>query len=239
MPNDFTFYGDLVGTSSLYATSPKEAARRLDSYYDTVFEGLRSYYEFNQNRKVNMYSDSIVVTGDRPDLFIEVMAPVYCNLVKDGLLLRGGLVSGRLNFEFRITVNNFKKRLPSSDVLARAVSLEKKVKGSRLILENKIAQKILGKCPEWITLDGYARNPKNGNKDLCLQRALAPAFRDDGAYEVLYPVIGLLEEEVIEKRIAEFDYLIETLPKEIAPHYTETKNLYQHSHRRLLHQRGN
>ena len=235
--SDFTYYGDLVGMSSLYAASPNEAYKRLNTYYNTTFFGLSSYYEANQTRKVEMYSDSIVVRGDSPGIFIETLACVYGSLLKDGLLLKGGLVSGRFEYDVRIQADNYQKKLPNSDVLARAVSLEKKVKGSRLIVESEVAHELLQRCPEWITLEGYLRNPKLGNRDLKLQRSLIP-LPDGSAYEVLYPVIEAPEEAIVDKRISELDYMITALPKEVSVHHTETKRLYEHSRKRLAHQMG-
>jgi hypothetical protein len=42
--NEFTFYGDLVGISSLYAATPKGAYNALNDYYNIVFHGLDAYY---------------------------------------------------------------------------------------------------------------------------------------------------------------------------------------------------
>jgi hypothetical protein len=234
----FTYFGDLVGIKSLYATSPKQAYERLNEYYNTAFYGLTSYYDNHPDRKVEMYSDSIVVTGDSPELFIENLACVYVTLHGHGLFLRGGLVPGRLEWDVRIQADNYRKNLPKSDVLAQAVSLEQKVKGSRFIVHNEIAHQLLSCCPEWITLDGYARTPKIGDPDLRLQRSLIP-LPDGSAYEVLYPVVASTEHANIERRISELNYMIAALPQEISVHHTETKRLYEHSRIRLAHQKGN
>jgi len=69
---EFTFYADLVGTSALYASSPDQAYRKLNEYYNEVFHGLSAYYTGNVNRKVEMYSDSLVVTGDDPQIFLSI-----------------------------------------------------------------------------------------------------------------------------------------------------------------------
>jgi len=119
--------GDLVGISSLYASSPKGAYNALNDYYNEVFFSLQDYYTGKVQRKIEMFSDCLIITGNDPDAFINSMSAVYGNLISKGLLLRGGMVTGSLDFDLSVTVSNFTKRLPSTDVLARAVSLERMV----------------------------------------------------------------------------------------------------------------
>ena len=229
---DFTFYADLVGISALYAASPSHAYEKLNEYYNTVFHGLAAYYNGVNTRKVEMYSDSLVVSGDNPELFISTMAPVYMTLLSKGLLLRGGMVLGHLNFDVRITTQNFQKSLPDSDVLARCVVLERKVKGARFLVSTDIAEPFFDAIRNWLTLQGYATDRRRGVSELLLQRSLVP-LTDGTAYELLFPVLALSEAEIIKKRVDEMTYQIKQLPRDISTHYSETKTLLLHSKERL------
>jgi hypothetical protein len=235
--NEFTFYGDLVGISSLYAATPKGAYNALNDYYNIVFHGLDAYYHGHPDRKVEMFSDSIVVTGDDPCLFVQTMAPVYSNLLAKGLLLRGGMAEGKLDFDMRVTVQNFRKMLPRTDVLAKAASLERKVKGCRFLIDTKLANHLMRPCPEWLSLAGYARDPKAGQSEWVLQRALAP-LPDGSSWEVLFPLLAELEDELIAKRQDEMDYLALAAGKDISAHFADTKSMLEHSKVRLKHHRG-
>lgn len=235
--SDFTFYADLVGISSLYATSPRQAYKKLNEYYNEVFHGLSAYYRGSGTRRVEMYSDSLVVTGDDPHEFLTTLAPVYMKLLSKGLLARGGIVSGKLNFEMRITTDNFQKNLPDSDVLARCVSLERKVKGARIVIEKEIGEAYFKNYPDWLTLHGYVSNPRRGQKELVTQRSIVP-LPDGSAFEFLYPVAATEDDTLIERRKDELDYMIGALPREVSAHHSETKRLLEHSQRRLLDHNG-
>ncbi len=229
---EFTFYADLVGISALYAASPTHAYEKLNEYYNDVFHGLDAYYVAGTDRKVEMYSDSLVVSGYDPQLFLSTVAPVYMTLLSKGLLLRGGMVRGRLNFDVRITTTNFSKNLPDSDVLARCVAMERKVKGARLVMSSEIAEPFFGNCRDWLTLQGYASNRRLGNTDIALQRSIIP-LPDGSAYELLFPVLALFEESIIDMRIGEMNYLIKQLPRDISSHHAETKSLLIHGKERI------
>jgi len=153
-------------------------------------------------------------------------------LLKKGLLLRGGIVEGPLTFDLRITTSNFQKNLPNSDVLARCVAMEKKVKGARLVLSTEIAEPFFEVCLDWLTLQGYASDPHRGNADLLLQRSLVP-LPDGSAYDLLFPVLALSEDAIIDKRIKEMNYLIKHLPRDISKHHLDTKALLRHSKVRI------
>lgn len=79
----FTFYGDLVGISSAYEASPEGAYQKLHEYYNEMFVGLTAYYEGYPERHVEMFSDSIVVSGDDPLEFLCTIAPVYMKLLSN------------------------------------------------------------------------------------------------------------------------------------------------------------
>jgi hypothetical protein len=229
---DFTFYADLVGISALYAASPTHAYEKLNEYYNTVFYGLSAYYDGVATRKVEMYSDSLVVSGDDPQLFLSTMAPVYMTLLSKGLLLRGGMVRGRLGFDVRITTQNFQKSLPDSDVIARCVALERKVKGARFLVSSDIAESFFQTIRTWLTLQGYAADRRPGISELLLQRALVP-LADGTAYELLFPVLALTEADTIKRRVEEMNYQIKQLPRDVSAHHSDTKTLLLHSEERL------
>jgi len=229
---DFTFYGDLVAISSIYAAAPKMAYEKLNIYYNEVFHGLHDFYTGHSDREIEMFSDSLVVKGPDFDDFVTAIAPIYMNLLAKGLMLRGALVRGRLTYDVRLEKENFSKRLPDSDVLARAVALERKVKGARFVVEHEIADQYLLHYPDWHTLHGYSANRRLGQRDVGIQRALVP-LPDGGAYEFLYPVIADQDKVTLENRISESDYIASALPAEFSVHYVETKRILKHSLERL------
>ncbi len=236
-PISFTYYGDLLGISNLYTGNPAKAYEALNQYDNEVYLGLEPYFQGHQSRQVEMFSDSLIVTGDDPVEFLSTMAPVYCNLLAKGLFLRGGIVEGLLEKDLRMTTSNFRKNLPTTDVLARAVRLEHKVKGARLVVEQKLALQLIQPQENWMTLVDYARDPKSGERDLLFQRAIVPL--DDGsASEVLYPLLAELDDETVSRRVKELAYLKVATAPEIAKHYEETDRLLKHSRMRLAHHRG-
>jgi hypothetical protein len=236
--NDFTFYGDLVAISSIYAAAPQTAYKHLNTFYNEVFFGLEGFYKDHADREIEMFSDSLVVKGPDFHDFVTVIAPIYMNLLAKGLMLRGALVRGRLKYDVRLEKVNFSKRLPDSDVLARAVALERKVKGARFVVEREIAELYLHGYPEWHTLHGYCTNRRLGQHDLSIQRALVP-LPDGGAYEFLYPVIADQDKATLESRMSESDYIASALPAEFSVHYVETKRMLKHSLERLNDSRRN
>jgi hypothetical protein len=234
----FTFYADLVGISSLYAASSEQAYKKLNEYYNEVFFGLTAFYEGKPDVQVEMFSDSMVVRGglDACD-FMKIISPVYVNLLSKGLLLRGAVVEGNLKYDARLTAENFQKQLPDSDVLARCVCLEKKVKGARLVIEKKIAEPFFANHQDWLTLHGYSANRRTGDALAVMQRSIIP-LPDGEAYELLYPVVANTDILSINKRIEELDYIMSALPHEVSVHHAETKRILVHSKIRLNDQNG-
>src|SRR5262249_38588432 len=147
---------------------------------------LASYDQGKANREVYMFSDSLIVTGDDSTAFVSSICSVYLTLLNSSLLLRGAMVSGRLQFDPRQTRDNFQKMLPQNDTLARANALKELVKGARLVGDVEIAERLLGPRRDWLTEQGYIRNPAPETATL-LQRSIAP-LGGTGAFEVLYPV---------------------------------------------------
>ncbi len=133
-----------------------------------------------------MFSDSLVVTGDDSGAFVGSVCGVYLALLNSSLLLRGGMVSGRLEFDPRQTRSHFQKMLPQNDTLARANALEKSVKGARLVIDSEIAHRLIEPRRDWLTLQGYITNPMP-ETDMALQRSIVP-LGNSGGFEILYPV---------------------------------------------------
>lgn len=231
----FTYYGDLVGIKALYKKGSQSAYNKLSDYYNTVFHGLEAYHSANKdNRKVTMFSDSLLVTGDDPAAFIRALAPVYNTLAAKELLLRGGMVKGRLTKDARLETSNFEKFLPDSDVLARAASMESEVKGARFLLDHQMAKLMIQPKAEWLTIEGYESNPDEENRDLAFQRSIVPV-KDCDCYEILYPLLDDLEGEIYARRIAQLAKLEEAVPEHAKPHYSETSKVFECSKKRLLH----
>ena len=154
----FTFYGDLLGISGYYRTSPKKAYKKLNDFYSTAFNYLQHYCNRHHNVEVNMFSDCILIWGDNAAEIIEQLQGLYIALISKELLLRGAIVSVTLSIDPRMTLTNFRKFLPDNDALARAVGLENTQKGARLLIENSLAVQLLGSVDIWLTPDGYQQN---------------------------------------------------------------------------------
>ena len=117
----------------------------------------------NENVKVNMFSDSIFIWGDEPIAILKELQKVYIKLIHKGFLLRGAIVKGKLEYDPRIELSNYKKDLPEDDTLAKAVGLEKSQKGARLLIEAGLATELLSHKMEWLTIDGYIRDIQKSN----------------------------------------------------------------------------
>jgi hypothetical protein len=105
---DFTFYGDLLGIGSAYKLGPKAAYDKLNEFYNATFRILPN----NQHTDVEMFSDSLLIKGNDLLSNLRPIAELFKTLVRNGLLLRGAVVKGRLTYDARITRPNFEKRLP-------------------------------------------------------------------------------------------------------------------------------
>ena len=232
----FTYYGDLVGIKALYKRGSSSAYNKLSDYYNMVFHGLSAYHTANTDkRKITMFSDSLLVTGDDPAAFIQTLAPVYNTLVGKELLLRGGMVKGQLTKDARLETNNFEKFLPESDVLARAASMETEVKGARFLIDRELAEIVIQPKQDWITEAGYDADPERGNSDFCMQRSIV-TIPDSNHFEILYPMLDFLEPEIFEARFKQLNTIKSTVSKNVKPQYTETIKVYEQSKARLEHQ---
>jgi len=181
---EYTYYGDLLGIGKYYRLNKDVARDKLSGFYNNAFHYFKQLC-YDRRARVEMYSDSIVITGD--DVFdaLEIMNDLYIDCLKDGLFLRGAVVKGKLRYESRFTIDDFDKRLPVEDMLARAVGLEKLYKGSRLIVENELARDIFSNRPEWLTHEGYYKNPRCNSREEEILRKVCPT-PDNEHYEMLY-----------------------------------------------------
>jgi len=156
---EFTYYGDLLGTSGFYKLGTKNAYNKLDDFYRTTFDHLSDYCDNHEAEvQANLFSDSLVIWGEDHRAILKILNRLYQELIKQGLLLRGSIVKGKLKFEPRFELKNFVKQLPKTDVLARALGLEGSFKGARLIIESPLAEELFEGTPNWATIDGYFRN---------------------------------------------------------------------------------
>ncbi|MCK4796833.1 MAG: hypothetical protein KAT05_05585 [Spirochaetes bacterium] len=132
------------------------------------------------------------------------------------------MVEGKLDFDPRIDLENLKKNLPKTDVLFRAVQLEKNTKGARLLIENGLAQKIIPN--NMYTFDDYVRNVRNipeGN----ISRNIV-YNNDSQAYEYFWPLDYILEINELENNLKNNEYFV---PKHAIPHLSETQKLFNKS----------
>jgi len=232
----WTYYGDLLGVSNYYKLSPTRAYNRLNDFYNTTFDTLEQLCRRNPDAvDVHMLSDSILMTGAGMLLeALELLQQVYLRLAKKNLLLRGAFVEGKLRFDPRLTLRNFRKQLPTDDTLARAVGLASTRKGARLLVESSVAERILesGQCEEWVSIEGYVRDPRRSDDVPSILRRIA-STPDCGAHELLYfwasrsvdsvqpDDIGLIRESLLE--------IQKMVGAELSVHYKETIALLERS----------
>jgi len=159
---EFTYYGDLLGVSNYYALGADIAYKKLNNFYNITFNTLRPFCDRHiGNVNIDMFSDSLLIRGciDASELLGELQN-LYLNLIEKDILLRGALVKGRLEWDVRITLENFHKSLPRDDYLAKSMSLQKGFSGARLLIDNQLARDIFrhNNCQDWATFEGYANS---------------------------------------------------------------------------------
>lgn len=231
---EFTYYGDLLGIAGFYRLNPGVAKEKLDQFYDITFTSLSEYCRENSLASVAMYSDSLLFYGDDLRTALEQLHSLYAKLLDKGLLLRGAVIKGKLQFEPRLTYENYEKRLPQDDTLARAMGLESTKKGARLLIENQLAAELLDRYPEWLTQEGYVMSFDNSHyakvpEDSVLRR-ISPTPEQD-TYEYLYFWISEghrvylnLEREL---RVKDLEVLKAMTSESISAHYKETIDLFR------------
>ena len=225
----FTFYGDLLGISNAYKLSPDAAYEKLNRFYNLCFHYLRRACEGSQTN-VNLFSDSIFFWGDNQELAIQSLKRLYTHLTSEGVLLRGAIVRGKLEFDPRFTVENFEKNLPKGDILPRAVGFASSCKGARLIIDREIAHSLLPSV-EWHTIEGYLHH-HHRYQDIPrfdLRRFICP-MPDGTAYELLYfyPIQHEAPEDY-EAAIRLLRSISKMASKELTEHYSETISVIERS----------
>ena len=179
----FTYFGDLLGMAAAYRLSAKAAYRTLDTFYNEAFHRL-SLLCGERSTQVTMFSDSLLVWGDTFKEALPILGEVRDTLLAKGILLRGGMVSGRLEFEPRYTMENFRKMLPRDDVLARAVGLHATQKGARLLIESSLVEELLQDHPWWLVPEGQLFEAPDDTPPAGIARRIVPT-RDRRSYELL------------------------------------------------------
>ncbi|MDP8213125.1 MAG: hypothetical protein P9X22_07565, partial [Candidatus Zapsychrus exili] len=238
----FTFYGDLLGTAKLYNINEQLAKRKLDNFYDIVFNKFKTI-ESEEGIKGWLFSDSFFVTGTKLRKAIEIIGAIYYSLFHEDIYLRGAIVGGELEFDPKIELSNLTKQLPKTDVLFRAVTLEKSVKGIRFVIEKNLAIRMLPK--EWLTDDLYKNNVTlegYGKYDFRRKIVLSSEWH---AYEYLWS-FHLNPSELFSDGVAKFirrlnispyEVIEEKLlqvPKDVRIHLEETKGLLKRSSLRFV-----
>ena len=227
----FTFYGDLLGISSLYKLSAAVAHEKLNEFYNTTFFSIDDTWERQYQIRTLMFSDSLLITGNAPlESALEKLLLVYMKLLHKGLLLRGAIVDGELTFEPRITRDNFQKFLPQDDTLARAAGLEGTQKGARLLIEPVLARTILATEPDWLTQEGYVRNVQGTSRPPyeSVLRRICPT-PDGNCYELLY--FWICNRELnhhatdYRRKRDELGEIKKMVRKDLGAHYKETTDL--------------
>jgi hypothetical protein len=217
---EFTFYGDLLGIGSAYKLSASAAREKLNAFYNETFHTLDTFCDDELN-DVEMFSDSLLITGVDALHALPYISEVFVNLVRKDLLLRGAIVKGKLRYEARVTKENLSKRLPDDDTLARAVGLEKTQKGARFLIERDLANDLLNDVPEWKSHDGYLRSIRTyAYADESLRR-ICPT-PDSTSYEYLYYWSAGVQPEEYAARIKDLRDIKAMCDKTSRKHYEET-----------------
>ncbi|MEJ5330647.1 MAG: hypothetical protein WHT07_10895 [Desulfobaccales bacterium] len=223
----FTYYGDLLGISGYYQLGWDVAYSKLNFFYNETFSIFNKFADYDRESKISMFSDSLLITGCRKELknILKNLQKLYINLLKKGMLLKGAVVKGKLEYDQRLTRDDFQKQLPNSDCLARAVWLGSRQKGARLLIENSLIDKLLKSIPEWKTIEGYNGNLYNEINKNDILRRICPT-PDNNFYELLYAWVEIEPDTMEENSIIKIlEHNSKMLDKKYAIHYKETINL--------------
>lgn len=236
----YTFYGDLLGISGLYRLSPHLAYQKLNEFYNTTFQNIDENWCEESDTQIMMFSDSFFMWGNDAEGALLQLSNLYLSLLRKGLLLRGAIVDGLLQFDPRLERKNFRKMLPEDDTLARAVGLESTHKGARLLVEGALANKLLDEYENWLTFDGYIRHRVPDSIIPCesVLRRISPT-PEGFSYEFLYfwECNGAMNPEEMDynARISELSAIQSMLKDEVGIHYQETVKLIKRSKSRHEH----
>ena len=224
----YTFYGDLLGIGSAYKLGPRAAYDKLNVFYNETFHTLDAFCDITGN-EVEMFSDSLFIKGNNAATAISDIALVFSNLLRKGLLLRGAIVRGKLNFDIRLTKPNFAKRLPDDDTLARAAGLEKMQKGARFLIEPQLANELLDTVPAWRTHEGYLQSIHSPVDDSLRRICPTP---DSMSFEYLYYWSDGIEIEEYATKEKDLKDIMAMYDKASREHYEETIALLGRSRHR-------
>lgn len=230
---DFTFYGDLLGISSNYNLDSNLAYSKLNDFYNISFKELNNYCNAYPYSKVFMFSDSILFYGENPIAAIKQLQNLYLSLLSSNLLLRGAIVKDKLDFEPRFELENFEKRLPINNTLAKAVSLQSLYKGSRLIIESSLALELLDEVPQWKTQEGFISSPEVETVNSEFLKRITPTPNNKN-YEYLYFWLSSHPDCRFEhkRKQKEFNEISKMLEPTISIHYKDTIELMKRSENR-------
>lgn len=229
----FTYYGDLLGIGNYYKLSPAVAQNKLSEFYNECFHTIRNHvHQSDLDNRIEMFSDSLFVIGDDAIEGLRLLGILYSNLIRKDLLLCGAMVKGKLAFKPRVTINNFRKRLPKDDTLAKAAGLEKSQKGSRLLIENSLVQEMMTPCTDWMTNEGYLRTKQNTPVDDDVLRRIAPT-PDSKGYEYLYYWTTGIEVSEFKERAKHISRLVSFLDSPGKEHLQETAKVIARSKARF------
>lgn len=227
----FTFYGDLLGVSSYYRVDPSTAYEKLNFFYNETYYLFRHLEQVpGYDLRVILFSDSIFVTGTLLGTTLKHLGYLYSILFHNNLLLRGAIVHGLLEFDPRVELQDMVKQLPEGDVLFRAVELEKRNKGARLVVEKRLAHMILPR--DWFTLEGYIQNIGNPSIPINSIKRKIRTTPSWGAYEFLWPLIDIQEFEGRQVKFfypeykRKIEFLKKIVPREASVNIKETKQLF-------------
>lgn len=220
----FTYFGDILGTSELYAIHRNIGYRQLNKFYNVVFDIFKPLAESDTSLRIYLFSDSLFITGNNLERVLKALGSVYYRLFKENIFLRGAVVEGLLDFDPRIQLDNLIKQLPTTDVLFRAVKLEKSSKGARLLIEKRLAQRILPS--HWYTYELYKENLHNPNLPIGDFRRRIVHNSESQAYEYLWPIENheWLNHVNIQNLLKENAYFS---PKYAMNHLGETRKLFK------------
>lgn len=216
----FTFYGDLLGISQIYRISKSAALEKLNLFYNESFTTLRGDLGIN----VEMFSDSLIISGNDALSVVSDIGNLYSNLLRQGILLRGAMIHGELRYQVRLTRDNFKKRLPEDDSLARVVALEKSEAGARFIIDSLLAEEFFKCQPSWKTHEGYVQSKATAGHDAL--RRICPTPNNSNYEYLYYWTEGIGDQEYFD-RIKALKEIMPTIDCKARKHYKETIALIQ------------
>ena len=95
----FTFYGDLLGISSMYKLSASVAHEKLNDFYNTTFFSINDAWERQYKVRTMMLSDSLLITGNAPpESTLEQLLLVYSQI--NASQFRGLLINPTSNCQY-------------------------------------------------------------------------------------------------------------------------------------------